>query len=117
MGRIKTIELAYIKFNLLVYRTLELILWTVSVVKNAINKLVTYIEDGNPDSIDGLINFTKCEMISKVIREIFDYQQYPFQLKSTKQDICCILYNIPETSEAQEKIFWAQSKKYEQSQK
>jgi hypothetical protein len=96
---------------------LELILWTVSVVKNAINKLVTYIEDGNPDSIDGLINFTKCEMISKVIREIFDYQQCPFQLKSTKQDICCILYNIPETSEAQEKIFWAQSKKYEQSQK
>ena len=117
MDRIKTIELAFIKFNLLVYRTLELILWTVSVVKNAINKLVTYIEDGNPDSIDGLINFTKCEMISKVIREIFDYQQCPFQLKSTKQDICCILYNIPETSEAQEKIFWAQSKKYEQSQK
>ncbi len=76
--------------------------------------LVTYVEDGNPDMIDGLINFSKWEMVAKVIREVLDYQPCPYQFKA-KQDVCAILYNLPETSEAQERVFWSLSKKYEAS--
>ena len=53
-------------------------------------------------------------MVAKVIREVLDYQLCPYQLKS-KQEVCAVLYNLPETSEAQERVFWSLSKKYEAS--
>ena len=41
---------------------------------------LTFIEDGNPDNIDGQINFKKREMIHGTIQEIQLYQTtlYPF---------------------------------------
>jgi len=40
---------------------------------------LTFLEDGNPDIIDGLINFKKREMIFNVISEIQQYQQTPYR--------------------------------------
>lgn len=73
---------------------------------------MTYAEDGNPDNIDGLINFTKVELIAKVIREILEFQQAPYNIKPN-QEMCSILCHLPETNAAQEKVFWQLSKKYE----
>lgn len=41
---------------------------------------ITFIEDGNPDFIQGLINFRKRELLYSVFCEIHQYQQtsYPF---------------------------------------
>ena len=43
---------------------------------------LTFIEDGNPDYIQGLINYRKRELVYSVIREIQQYQQesYTFEL-------------------------------------
>jgi predicted MPP superfamily phosphohydrolase len=35
---------------------------------------ITFIEDGNPDYIKGLINFRKRELVYLVIREVQQYQ-------------------------------------------
>ncbi|KAJ3272827.1 hypothetical protein HDV01_005255 [Terramyces sp. JEL0728] len=73
---------------------------------------LTYIEDGNPDLIDGLINFSKKELISKVIREIMEYQQFPYTIKPHSELIAC-LSSISEASEGLEKQMWTQSKALE----
>ena len=43
---------------------------------------LTFIEDGNPDYIQGLVNYRKRELVYSVIREIQQYQQasYTFEL-------------------------------------
>mmetsp|Transcript_5456 Transcript_5456/g.16679 ORF Transcript_5456/g.16679 Transcript_5456/m.16679 type:complete len:1010 (+) Transcript_5456:72-3101(+) len=41
---------------------------------------LTFISDGNPSIINGLINFSKCDLIYKVMREIVD-RQVPFNLQ------------------------------------
>ena len=43
---------------------------------------LTFIEDGNKDTLDGLINFTKRRLISGVIQEIQQLQQTPYFLQS-----------------------------------
>eukprot|EP00002_Diphylleia_rotans_P034055 TRINITY_DN7290_c0_g1_i4.p1 TRINITY_DN7290_c0_g1~~TRINITY_DN7290_c0_g1_i4.p1 ORF type:complete len:1286 (+),score=228.71 TRINITY_DN7290_c0_g1_i4:63-3920(+) len=50
---------------------------------------LTFIEDGNKDSIDGLVNFRKRELLFNVIREISSYQQEGYQLKQEP-----ILYHL-----------------------
>jgi hypothetical protein len=42
---------------------------------------LTYMEDGNPNKVDGLINFAKRRLIHKLIREVQQYQDQPFNLK------------------------------------
>lgn len=43
---------------------------------------LTFIEDGNKDSLDGLINFDKRRKIANVVRDIHDYQnQAVYQLR------------------------------------
>jgi len=39
---------------------------------------ITFIEDGNADYIDGLINYRKREMVYGVIRDIQQYQQQSY---------------------------------------
>jgi hypothetical protein len=39
---------------------------------------ITFIEDGNPDWINGLINYRKRELVYSVIREIQQYQQQSY---------------------------------------
>jgi len=39
---------------------------------------ITFIEDGNPDWIQGLINYRKRELVYSVIREIQQYQQQSY---------------------------------------
>lgn len=36
---------------------------------------LTFIDEGNHDLVGGMVNFTKCMMISDVLREIQLYQQ------------------------------------------
>ena len=43
---------------------------------------LVFIDDGNPDTVDGLINFRKREMVYKVIEEIQQYQQAPYQFEA-----------------------------------
>jgi len=39
---------------------------------------ITFIEDGNPDYVQGLINYRKRELVYSVIREIQQYQQQSY---------------------------------------
>jgi len=44
-------------------------------------KDLIFIEDGNPDTIDGLINFSKRQLLYKVIEEMQQYQLKPYDIK------------------------------------
>jgi hypothetical protein len=46
---------------------------------------LTFIEDGNPDTIRGLINFTKRRFLFRVISEISRYQQNAYNLHPVPQ--------------------------------
>ena len=47
---------------------------------------LTFINDGNPNTIDGLINFRKCElMYTRVIEEFLQYQQAPYEFELDEQ--------------------------------
>lgn len=46
---------------------------------------LTYIEDGNPNSIGRLINFSKRRLIYTLIREVQLYQDQPFQFKPVEE--------------------------------
>lgn len=74
---------------------------------------LTYIEDGNENNLDGIINFSKREMISKVIKEITDYQQFPYNNIKPNPSLLEKLTNLPEASEALEKRLWKLSKSLE----
>jgi hypothetical protein len=51
---------------------------------------LTMIEEGNPDEIDGLINFQKLSMIYQVIEKVQRYQQVLLMLER-ERDIHLIL--------------------------
>jgi hypothetical protein len=70
---------------------------------------VTYIEDGNPDTVDNLINFSKRELISKSIRELVEYQQLSYQIKP-QGELTRLLQMLPAASDIQEKSLWSLSK-------
>jgi len=42
---------------------------------------LTFTEDGNPESVAGLINFDRCRRIAAVIKEIKQYQQIPYNFQ------------------------------------
>ncbi|KAJ3442833.1 ras guanine nucleotide exchange factor i-related [Anaeramoeba flamelloides] len=46
---------------------------------------LTFIEDGNPDKIDGLINFSKRRLVYAVIEEIQRYQSKPYSYQPVHQ--------------------------------
>ena len=48
-------------------------------------KDLIFIEDGNPNEINGKINFTKRTKISNLLKEINSYQQVPFELIIIKE--------------------------------
>jgi hypothetical protein len=70
---------------------------------------VTYIEDGNPDTVDEKINFSKRELISKSIRELMEYQQLPYQMKP-QGELTRLLQSLPAASDLQDKNLWNLSK-------
>jgi len=41
---------------------------------------LTFIEEGNPKYLNGLINFKKCMLVATTIQEIQQYQQQPYNL-------------------------------------
>jgi hypothetical protein len=55
---------------------------------------ITFIEDGNPDQNEGLINFRKREMVFKVIDEIMTYQQDRYEF-SIDHPILSALQELP----------------------
>lgn len=46
---------------------------------------LTFTEDGNPDMIDGLINFNKRRLIYRVLSEIEQYQLTPYKIEIQKR--------------------------------
>ncbi|KAJ6240661.1 ras guanine nucleotide exchange factor i-related [Anaeramoeba flamelloides] len=46
---------------------------------------LTFIEDGNPNKIDGLINFSKRKLVYAVIEEIQRYQSKPYSFQPVHQ--------------------------------
>ena len=63
---------------------------------------LTFIDDGNPDRIDGLINFSKPRLDYSVISNIQLYQQKPFHFRELPQ-IRVHLIDFPEASDAADK--------------
>jgi len=78
------------------------------------------MEDGNPNDIITennlkLINFTKRDMISKVIREIQGYQYVNYNIKSS-EDLARLLDKLPDATEEFEKVLYELSLKREPRQ-
>lgn len=46
---------------------------------------LTFIEDGNPDLIEGLINFRKRFFVYEVLKKISTFQHMPFNIKPVKE--------------------------------
>lgn len=46
---------------------------------------ILYIEDGNPDFIDGLINFGKCSLIASSIKDIKKFQKIPYEFQKVSE--------------------------------
>ncbi|KAJ4454889.1 putative ras-specific guanine nucleotide-releasing factor 2 [Paratrimastix pyriformis] len=42
---------------------------------------LTFLEEGMPDTVDGMVNFVKRRRVSAVIREIQQFQQGPYMLE------------------------------------
>ncbi|KAL6061251.1 Ras guanine nucleotide exchange factor domain-containing protein [Balamuthia mandrillaris] len=55
---------------------------------------LTFIEDGNPDTLDGLINFNKRVLVNRVIQEIQVYQQTPYTF-DVLEPLHSFLYQLP----------------------
>jgi len=73
---------------------------------------LTFIDDGNPNKFDGLINFSKRRLDYTVISEIQLYQNKPFNL-SEYPELKALLLDFPPTSEALEKGLYEVSLKVE----
>ncbi|KAJ3437416.1 ras guanine nucleotide exchange factor i-related [Anaeramoeba flamelloides] len=70
---------------------------------------LTFIEDGNPDKINGLINFSKRRLIFDVIFEIQNFQQRGYNLQPVQQ-----IHSLLEINSVYDtKKIFAQSLKYE----
>lgn len=59
---------------------------------------LTFIDEGNSDIIQGMVNFSKCMMISDVLREIQLYQQTKYNQKMNP------LFKVCVSVEAEEEI-------------
>lgn len=59
---------------------------------------ITFIEDGNPDYINGLINYRKRELVYTVIREIQQYQQMAYTFEYI-DNIASFLTELPNNEE------------------
>ncbi|TPX40913.1 hypothetical protein SeLEV6574_g06351 [Synchytrium endobioticum] len=73
---------------------------------------LTYMEDGNPNNIDNLINFTKRQMVSTVIREVHQYQSSPVNFK-TVDELARLLNVFPDANDTFEKLLYELSLKRE----
>lgn len=74
---------------------------------------LTYMEDGNPDMIDGRINFVKRDMVSKVIQKFQEHQQMSNAGDSFSEELMQLLWSIPAASNEYERLLWEQSKSKE----
>lgn len=62
---------------------------------------LTMIEEGNPDEIDGLINFQKLSMIYQVIEKVQRYQQDPYEFTPT-ESLLTFLLDPPHVADEKE---------------
>ncbi|KAJ3054042.1 hypothetical protein HK097_002777 [Rhizophlyctis rosea] len=74
---------------------------------------LTYMEDGNPNTLGLRINFTKREMISSVIRGIVHLQSTPYDGIKPADGLLQLLASLPDATEQVEKVLWEESKRLE----
>ena len=60
---------------------------------------LTFTEDGNPNLIDNLINFSKRELVYKIIEEVKQYQVTGYNFES-KEPIFTFLAQLPVLKES-----------------
>eukprot|EP01090_Pellita_catalonica_P007974 TRINITY_DN1859_c0_g1_i1.p1 TRINITY_DN1859_c0_g1~~TRINITY_DN1859_c0_g1_i1.p1 ORF type:complete len:1124 (-),score=199.38 TRINITY_DN1859_c0_g1_i1:97-3090(-) len=63
-------------------------------------KDITFIEDGNPDMIDGLINYSKRELVNKVIEEVQHYQGTRYDIEKKEHEYA-FLSELPSMTDKQ----------------
>lgn len=51
---------------------------------------LTYIEDGNPNNIDGFVNFSKRRLVYDLIREVQQYQDIGYEKLQTKPELVAL---------------------------
>lgn len=59
---------------------------------------LTFIEDGNPDFVKGLINYRKKELLVNVIREIQQFQQIKYDFP-INEEIVYSFFSLPTLQE------------------
>jgi hypothetical protein len=55
---------------------------------------LTFIDDGNPDFIAGLINFTKRKLVYTVVEKVKQYQQSAYNLQPVYQIASMFLHLV-----------------------
>jgi hypothetical protein len=70
------------------------------------------MEDGNPDFIEGRINFAKRELTAKVIRELIDFQQTQYTIQPI-EELAVYFSNLPKINDDQDKLSYNLSKSLE----
>jgi RasGEF domain/RasGEF N-terminal motif len=55
---------------------------------------LTFIEDGNPDLVDGLINFEKRKLLYSIVKDIATYQQHQYPFPPV-EPLCSFLLAMP----------------------
>jgi len=71
---------------------------------------LVFIDDGNPNTISGLINFRKREMTYKIIEDIQQYAQTPYNFGELDRNALDLVANLPGMDEEE---LWELSQKRE----
>ena len=69
---------------------------------------LTFIEEGNKDIVEGKINFSKQEFVSKIINEVINFQQVQYRISPSVSFIDLRLYEG-----TSDKDLWELSKRLE----
>merc|ERR1711916_22582 len=59
---------------------------------------LTFIEDGNPEQIDGLVNFERLKLVNGVLTEVLLHQQQVYRI-AVLDPISTLLVSLPSASE------------------
>lgn len=69
---------------------------------------LTFMEDGNPDTVEHRINFSKRTLIANVIHEVQQYQSTPYNLKAV-DEAQAVIASFQDHTEAREKALYSKS--------
>jgi hypothetical protein len=62
---------------------------------------LTFIDEGNPNLVDSLVNWRKRELIANIIEEIGVFQKWKYELAEAPPHVVAFLEDLPHHSKDQ----------------